>query len=105
MLDAGIFPILSEGALRATLGILARPTVAAGGYPRERAGPARDEVRAGSPHVAVAPGQRPLPHLVELGPGRHLLGDQRRLDPVEQPFEPSDQLGVGDAELGLRETS
>ena len=31
-LDADIFPILSEGALRATLGILAR-TVAPGGPP------------------------------------------------------------------------
>ena len=36
--DAGIFPVISEGALRATLGILAR-TVARG-YPGSRTGPA-----------------------------------------------------------------
>jgi len=33
--EAGIFPVISEGALRATLGILAR-TVARGGVPTER---------------------------------------------------------------------
>ena len=47
-------------------------------------------------------GQRPLAHLVELGPGRHLLGHQGGLDPVEQALQPSDQLGVGDPQLGIR---
>ncbi len=36
--DAGIFPVISEGALRATLGILARTL--ARGYPRPPAAPA-----------------------------------------------------------------
>src|SRR5690606_19048514 len=41
------------------------------------------------------------PHPLELLAGRHLLGDQRRLDPVEQALEPADQLRLGHAELDL----
>jgi hypothetical protein len=33
--------------------------------------------------------------------GRHLLGEERGLDAVEQPLEPADQLGLGDPELGV----
>jgi hypothetical protein len=40
-------------------------------------------------------------HLLELGPGRHLLGEQRGLDAVEQALQPADQLGLRDPELAL----
>ena len=46
--------------------------------------------------------ERPLAHLVELGPGCHLLGHQCGLDAVEEALEPADQLGLGDPQLGLR---
>jgi hypothetical protein len=36
-------------------------------------------------------------HLLELRACGHLLGVDRRLDPVEQPFEPPDQLGLRNA--------
>jgi hypothetical protein len=39
------------------------------------------------------------PHPLQLLLGRHLLGEQRRLDAVEQALEPADQLGLGDAQL------
>ena len=42
-----------------------------------------------------------MPHLLELHPGRHLLGDQRGLDAVEQALQPADQLGLGDPQLGV----
>ena len=44
--------------------------------------------------------ERP-PHLLKLGPCRHLLREQRGLDAVEQAFEPSDELGLGDPQFGL----
>ena len=31
----------------------------------------------------------------------HLLAEQRSLNPVEEPFEPSDQLCLRDTQLGL----
>ena len=37
-----------------------------------------------------------------MGAGGHLLGEQRGLDAVEEAFEPADELGLGDAKLGLR---
>ena len=40
-------------------------------------------------------------HLLELGPGRHLLGEQRGLDAVEQALQPAHQLGLGDPQLGV----
>ena len=40
-------------------------------------------------------------HLLELRPGGHLLGVHRGLDPVEEPLEPADQLGLGDPQLGV----
>ena len=49
--------------------------------------------------------RRQLAHLLELLAGRHLLGEQRRLDAVEQALEPADELGLGDAQLGLGGTS
>ena len=54
--------------------------------------------------AAVARGmagrQRPA-HLLQLRAGRHLLGEQRGLDAVEQPLQPADQLGLGDPQLGV----
>jgi hypothetical protein len=46
--------------------------------------------------------QRALAHLLQLRAGGHLLGEQRGLDAVEQPFQPADQLRLGDAQLGVR---
>jgi hypothetical protein len=40
-------------------------------------------------------------HLLELVARRHLLGEQRGLDAVEQALEPADELGLGDAQLGV----
>src|SRR5688572_2334658 len=57
--------------------------------------------RAGGDAALGARRQAALPELLELLAGLHLLREQRRLDPVEQPLEPPDQLGLGDAELGL----
>ena len=44
---------------------------------------------------------RQLAHLLQLRLRGHLLRDERGLDAVEQPFEPADELGLGDAELGV----
>src|SRR3712207_4024816 len=46
--------------------------------------------------------QRAAAHLLQLGPGGHLLGEQRGLDAVEDALQPADQLGLGDAQLGVR---
>ena len=43
-----------------------------------------------------------LAHLLQLRPRSHLLGEQGSLDAVEQPFQPADQLGLRDAQLGVR---
>ena len=40
-------------------------------------------------------------HLLELRLSRHLLCPERRLDALEKPLEPSDQLGLRNADLGL----
>src|SRR5690606_25868810 len=45
--------------------------------------------------------QRALAHLLQLGAGGHLLGEQRGLDAVEQALQPTDQLGLRDAQLGV----
>ena len=42
-----------------------------------------------------------LAHLLELLAGRDLLGEQRRLDAVEQAFQPADELRLGDAQLAV----
>ena len=44
----------------------------------------------------------PLLHLLQLLASGHLLGEQGGLDPVEQAFEPPDELGLRDAQLGSR---
>jgi prephenate dehydratase len=44
--------------------------------------------------------ERPA-HLLQLGPRGHLLREQGRLYPVEQPLEPADELRLGDPELAL----
>ena len=43
----------------------------------------------------------PSGHLGELRLHHHLLGHDRRLDPVEEAFEPADELGVGDPQFSL----
>ncbi len=60
------------------------------GHPRQRrpARPAGQRLPAGT-------------HLLELHPGRHLLGDEGGLDAVEQPLQPADELGMGDPQLAL----
>src|SRR3984957_9834086 len=58
---------------------------------------------AGSAGPAGARGQTALlAHLLELAAGGHLLSEQRGLNPVEQPFQPADQLRLGDTQLGVR---
>ncbi len=62
--------------------------------------PGRSALSAGPVGRRLAgPGQ--LAHLLELLTGRDLLGEQRRLDAVEQPLEPADELGLGDPELAV----
>ena len=39
-------------------------------------------------------------HLLQLHPGGHLLGEQRGLDPVEQPLQPADELRLGEKVVG-----
>ena len=62
---------------------------------RARPAPGRpaDEAR-------VAGRQGPA-HLLELRARRHLLGEQRGLDAVEETLEPADELGLRDPELGV----
>ena len=50
---------------------------------------------------APVPGGQPAPHLLQLRPRRHLLGEQRRLDALEQALQPADQLGLRDPQLGV----
>ena len=64
----------------------------------------RGRCRAGRAAICCPPciaAGRQLAHLLELLAGGQLLGEQRRLDAVEQAFEPADQLGLGDAQLGV----
>ena len=42
-----------------------------------------------------------MTHLHELALGHHLLGRYSGLYAVEEPFEPSDELGLGDPQFGL----
>jgi hypothetical protein len=51
---------------------------------------------------ACARGQRALAHLLELGPRRDLLGEQRGLNAVEEALEPPDELCLRDPKLGVR---
>jgi len=54
-------------------------------------------------HAARAdlPRQGPTPHLFQLRPGRHLLGEQCGLNTVEEPLEPTDQLRLSYPQLCL----
>ena len=45
--------------------------------------------------------QAATPELLELRPRRRLLREHRGLDPMEEALEPSDQLRLGDPELGF----
>ncbi len=47
------------------------------------------------------PGRQGAAHLLELGASRHLLGEQRGLDAVEQAFQPAHQLGLGNPQLAI----
>ena len=49
-----------------------------------------------APSPAAAPGAS-----APAAPGRHLLGEQRGLDAVEQALQPADQLSLRDPQLGL----
>ena len=40
-------------------------------------------------------------HPFEFLAGGHLLREQGRLDAVEEPFQPADELRLGDAQLGF----
>ena len=51
--------------------------------------------------VAGRTGQCAAAHLLELGAGGHLLGEQRGLDAVEEALQPADQLRLRDAQLGV----
>src|SRR5438309_3633004 len=67
-----------------------------------RACHALSEIRARPLLVGLGPGgQAPALELLELRPRRDLLGEQGRLDAVEQPLEPADQLRLRHPELGL----
>src|SRR5438874_9006917 len=44
-------------------------------------------------------------HLVELSPRLQMLGPQRGLNSLEQSFQPSDQLGLGDSDFRLARSS
>src|SRR5262249_35461611 len=44
--------------------------------------------------------QRPA-HLLELGARGHLLGEQRRLDAMEQALKPADKLRLSNPQLGI----
>ncbi len=58
---------------------------------------------AGPTGPADARGQPALlTHLLELRAGGHLLSEQCGLDPVEQPFQPADQLRLGYPQLTVR---
>lgn len=46
-------------------------------------------------------GREGAAHLLELGAGRHLLREQRRLDSVEETLQPAHQLGLRNAQLRL----
>ena len=43
----------------------------------------------------------PAAHLLELLLGHRLLGEERRLDAVEQAFEPADELRLGDPQFAI----
>src|SRR3954452_14447854 len=43
--------------------------------------------------------RRQLPHLFELLAGGYLLGEERRLDAMEQALEPADQLSLGNTQF------
>ena len=49
----------------------------------------------------VAGGKAPLAHDLELVLGGHLLGEEGGLNAVEQPLEPSHELGLGHPQLGF----
>ena len=64
--------------------------------------PLRGRCRAGARLPSRgAGGKTPLAHLLELAAGGHLLGEQRRLDAVEEALQPADELRLGDSELGI----
>ena len=70
-------------------GPLRRPFVALQVRPAGHVRPARRAAGGGQASL--------LHHLLELGPGRHLLGEQRGLDAVEEALKPAHELGLGDA--------
>ena len=63
------------------------------------------EVRAGGALAPTALDRAALAHLLELLLRLRLLGEQGGLDPVEEPLEPADELGLRDAQLRLASAS
>ena len=53
----------------------------------------------GRPVIGVGTACPELGPLRGLGLGNHLFGDQTGLNALEKAFQPSDQLGLGDAHL------
>ena len=95
-------PALSDGRSEVLAGagagaVLVVTLAEAGAAPRHDRLPARPDDHVSA--VALTRRQRASAHLLQLRPGGHLLGEQRGLDAVEQPFQPADQLGLGDPQL------
>ena len=82
--------------------VIRPPATLPRGAARERG---RSEVRARAllwrRLVARRRRQAPATHLFELGLRGDLLREERRLDPVEQPLQPADELGLCDPQLGV----
>src|SRR2546430_9114811 len=82
---------------------------APGGGPGERAGPAAaffgpaalEVAGGGALEPAAGPRGQAAAHPVELRTCLHLLCPQRRLNALEEPLEPTEELGLGDSDLGF----
>ena len=62
--------------------------------------PAR-ALAAAAPGAPARPRRQTPPHLLELHPCGHLLGDQCGLDAVEEALQPAHELRLGDAQLAV----
>ena len=71
------------------------------GLPAVRTGPLRGRCPECSGGAGPWPGRQLAADLLELLAGGHLLGEERRLDAVEEALEPAHELRLGDPQLGL----
>ncbi len=80
-------------------------TILAGLGPQAQTGAARGgqdlSARTDDDLAAAGTSRQRATHLLQLGARSHLLGEQRGLDAVEHTFQPADELGLRDAQLGL----